>query len=96
VAGAPVLEASGLTPAAARLRAGQPVELEPARLRIDIQGIPVFAGVPVDFDAADLSRRMRDDEVLVRVDLGVGNGSGEAFGCDLSERYVIENSEYST
>ena len=96
VAGAPVLEASGLTPAAARLRAGQPVELEPARLRIDIQGIPVFAGVPVDFDAADLSQRMRDDEVLVRVDLGVGNGSGEAFGCDLSERYVIENSEYST
>ena len=26
----------------------------------------------------------------------IGAGTGEAFGCDLSEEYVIENSEYST
>ena len=39
---------------------------------------------------------MAADEVLVRVDVGQGTGSGEAFGCDLSEEYVIENSEYST
>ena len=35
-------------------------------------------------------------EVLVRVDLGLGDGSGEAFGCDLTEAYVVENSAYST
>ena len=34
--------------------------------------------------------------ILDGVDLGVGEGTGEAFGCDLTEQYVIENSEYST
>jgi glutamate N-acetyltransferase/amino-acid N-acetyltransferase len=96
IAAAAVLEAAGLAPAEARRRAGQPVELDPDRLRIDIEGVPVFAGLPVAFDAAELSRRMRAGEVLIRVDLGVGDGSGEAFGCDLTERYVVENSAYST
>ena len=35
-------------------------------------------------------------ELLIRLDLGLGDGSGEAFGCDLTETYVIENSEYTT
>ena len=39
---------------------------------------------------------MAAPEVLVRVDLDSGNGIGEAFGCDLTEDYVRENSEYST
>ena len=96
VAPVAVLEAAGLDAAAARGRAGQAVELDPDRLRIDIEGTPVFAGVPVPFDEADLSARMRAAEVLIRVDLGVGGGTGEAFGCDLTEQYVSENSEYST
>ena len=90
------LEAAGLEPDAARARAGQPVELDPDRLQIDIEGIPVFAGLPLAYDESALSGRMRDGEVLIRVDLGVGHGSGEAFGCDLTCEYVIENSEYST
>jgi glutamate N-acetyltransferase/amino-acid N-acetyltransferase len=39
---------------------------------------------------------MTADEVLIRLDLGLGEGTGEAFGCDLTEEYVRENSEYST
>ena len=96
VAPAQILEAAGVGPAQARERAGQPVELDPDRLQIDIEGVPVFAGVPLDFDEATLSQHMRGGEVLIRVDLGVGDGTGEAFGCDLTEQYVIENSEYST
>ena len=96
IAPAPVLEAAGLPAQAARARAGAPVELDPDRLQIDIEGTPVFAGVPVDYDEPALSARMRGGEVVIRVDLGVGEGTGEAFGCDLTEQYVIENSEYST
>lgn len=96
VASAAVLEAAGLDEPTARARAGQPVELDPARLRIDIEGVPVFAGVAVPFDEPALRERMRGGEVLIRIDLGVGDGLGEAFGCDLTEQYVIENSEYST
>jgi glutamate N-acetyltransferase/amino-acid N-acetyltransferase len=96
VASAAVLEAAGVDPATAADRAGQPVPLEPEHLQVDLQGVPVFAGTPVPFDAADLSRRLRGGEVSIRVDLGMGNGTGEAFGCDLTEAYVIENSAYST
>ena len=96
VASAVILEAAGLDAADARDRAGQHVEIDPDRLRIDIDGTPVFAGVPVDYDEAALSARMREGEVVIRVDLGLGAGTGEAFGCDLTEEYVIENSEYST
>jgi glutamate N-acetyltransferase / amino-acid N-acetyltransferase len=34
--------------------------------------------------------------VPLRVDLGVGEGVGEAWGCDLSAEYVAINSEYAT
>ena len=39
---------------------------------------------------------MNAPELLVRLDLGLGDGQGEGFGCDLTETYVIENSEYTT
>jgi glutamate N-acetyltransferase/amino-acid N-acetyltransferase len=39
---------------------------------------------------------MTAGEVLIRLDLGVGDGTGEAFGCDLTEAYVRENAEYTT
>ena len=35
-------------------------------------------------------------ELVIGLDLGEGDGRGEAFGCDLTETYVIENSEYTT
>jgi glutamate N-acetyltransferase/amino-acid N-acetyltransferase len=39
---------------------------------------------------------MHGDEVTMRVDLGLGSGSARAWGCDLTEDYVVENSAYST
>jgi glutamate N-acetyltransferase/amino-acid N-acetyltransferase len=91
-----VLLAGGLEADAARSRAGRPVELDGARLRIDLCGVPVFAGAPLPFDVPAVSAAMRAAEVAIRVDLGLGDGTGEAFGCDLTEAYVIENSAYST
>jgi glutamate N-acetyltransferase/amino-acid N-acetyltransferase len=93
---AAVLEAAGLDGQAARERAGQPVELDAAVLRVEIEDVPVYAGAPLPFDAADLRIRLRADEVRIELDLGQGDGWGEAFGCDLSEAYVVENSAYST
>jgi glutamate N-acetyltransferase/amino-acid N-acetyltransferase len=95
-ASAEVLEAAGLPRGMARSRAGQPVELDAERLRIELAGVPVFAAEPLPYDETDLRGRMRADEVLIGLDLGLGEGHGEAFGCDLTETYVTENSEYST
>jgi N-acetylglutamate synthase/N-acetylornithine aminotransferase len=39
---------------------------------------------------------MDGPELMLELDLGLGDGSGEAFGCDLTEQYVLENSEYTT
>jgi glutamate N-acetyltransferase/amino-acid N-acetyltransferase len=99
VAGRAVLEAAGLDPATASSRAGQPAVLDPGRLRISIAGHRVFDGTqggPLDFDRAAARAAMDADELVIELDLGLGDGTGEAFGCDLTEAYVIENSEYTT
>jgi glutamate N-acetyltransferase/amino-acid N-acetyltransferase len=44
----------------------------------------------------DARAQMKGSEVRVRVDLGLGSGSARAWGCDLTEAYVVENSAYST
>ncbi len=99
LADAAVLEAAGVARDEALTRAGTPAQVDPARLRIAIVGHAVFdgtAGGPLEFDRADARARMDAPEILIRLDLGLGQGSGEAFGCDLTEAYVIENSEYTT
>jgi glutamate N-acetyltransferase/amino-acid N-acetyltransferase len=93
---AAVLEGAGLEGPAAARRAGQPVPLVPDRLRIEIEGVAVFDGAPLPYDDAGLRARMRRGEVRIELDLGEGEGRGEAFGCDLTEAYVVENSAYST
>jgi len=95
----PVLAAAGMPPEKAFMRGGTPVSLDPARLRIAIAGHLVFdgaAGGPEAFDRAAARAAMQGDEITIRLDLGLGAGAGEAFGCDLTEAYVVENSEYTT
>jgi len=94
-----VLTASGLDPDEAARRSGSPARLDPAGLRIAIAGHLVYdgpAGGPVAFDRAGARSAMDGPETLIRLDLGLGDGTGEAFGCDLTEEYVRENSEYTT
>lgn len=80
----------------ALLSDGSPVAIEPDLLQIAIAGTLVFDGQPVPFERDAVRGAMDGDELLIRLDLGVGAGFGEAFGCDLTEQYVVENSEYST
>jgi len=99
VAGRAVLEAAGIGSDSAAARAGQPATLDPDRLRISIAGHLVFDGArggPLDFDRAAARAAMDAPELVIELDLGLGDGTGEAFGCDLTEAYVIENSEYTT
>jgi glutamate N-acetyltransferase/amino-acid N-acetyltransferase len=91
-----VLAAAGLAPAEAAARAGRAVRVEPDRLQITVAGHPVYRGGPVPFDRDAARAAMAAGEVLVRLDLGLGDGVGEAFGCDLTEEYVRENAEYTT
>ena len=99
VAEAAILEAAGLPADEAAARAGQPAAVDPEKLRIAIAGHLVYDGAlggPTGVDKAAARESMAGEEVLVRLDLGFGTGTGEAFGCPLTEAYVKENAEYTT
>jgi glutamate N-acetyltransferase/amino-acid N-acetyltransferase len=91
-----LLEAAGLHPIEAAPRSGRAPGLDLDRLRIAIAGTLVFDGAPVPFDRDAVRKAMDAPEVLIRLHLALGDGLGEAFGCDLTEQYVIENAEYTT
>ncbi len=94
-----LLEMAGLGHEAACARAGGSPRIDPDLLRISVAGTVVFdgaAGGPVAFDRDAVRASMMAPEVPVRLELKLGEGRGEAFGCDLSQQYVIENSEYTT
>ena len=99
VAEAAILEAAGLSRAEAAARAAQPARVDPALLRIAIAGLVAYdgaAGGPTGIDKTAAREAMATEDVLVRLDLGLGTGAGEAFGCPLTEGYVRENSEYTS
>ena len=62
-------------------------------------------GQPQDFDRAAASdylkqaaegAYLKEDTVLIAVEIGVGSGTGTAWGCDLTYKYVEINAEYTT
>jgi glutamate N-acetyltransferase / amino-acid N-acetyltransferase len=53
-------------------------------------------GVATSATKDEARAEMTGRDVTFRVDLGLGDGSATAWGCDLTEGYVVENSAYST
>ncbi len=54
------------------------------------------AGMPLPFDKKTVSALLNNDEVKLRVELNLDSASAMAWGCDLSEEYVVINAEYTT
>ncbi len=81
---------------AAAGRAGVP--FDPASASASIAGIEVYrAGVPTDFNAAEVSDAMKMPDVLIEVNLGDPAGGAFTFyTCDFSYDYVRINAEYTT
>lgn len=71
-----------------------PVEIDPEKVSITINGVTLFAKgtTAADRSAADLSGR----DIKIVVDLGLGDGEATIFTTDLSHAYVEENSAYSS
>ena len=80
--------------AAAAGRSG--ARLDPDQLRVRIGALTVYDGAPLAFDERAASRALRGRIVEIGLDLRLGDGSGMAWGCDLSAEYVAINSEYRT
>ena len=76
-------------------RAGVAFELQ--RAAVTIGPIVLFKdGRPYDEAAPEAANYLKNDELTVSVDLGVGSASSTVWTCDLSAEYVKINAEYRT
>ena len=74
------------------------VDVRPERMRIEIGGVPVFAGgVRVaGYDERAAHQAMLAREYTIAIDLGTGGEGCRFVTCDLTEEYVRINADYST
>ncbi len=73
------------------------VPLRPERVRIAFGDIPLYDGRDLGPEPlARLSDYLKGDRVVIRVDLGLGEGRATVWGCDLSPEYVHINGDYTT
>jgi glutamate N-acetyltransferase / amino-acid N-acetyltransferase len=74
------------------------VALDPAKVDIDLQGVPVCrSGVAADFSEPDLKKKLDEPECVIRLVLqGRGTGSARFWTCDLTEKYIEINASYRT
>jgi len=76
-------------------RAG--VEFELSRAAVTIGTIALFKdGRPHDEAAPEAAEYLKNDDIVVSVNLGAGSASSTVWTCDLSAEYVRINAEYRT
>ncbi len=62
-----------------------------------VNGVCIMeAGKPIPFHRDSVVALMKRPEVTFRLQLNLGDGEATAWGCDLTEEYVIINSAYTT
>ena len=73
------------------------VELNESTTNLYINDILIFAkGMPTQSDLNKLSTSMKNTDIHIRLELGLGNCSDTVWTCDLSHEYVTINAEYHT
>jgi len=76
-------------------RSGAAAEEE--KVDLFINGVCIMeAGKPIPFHRDAVVSLMKQPEVTFRLQLNLGDGEATAWGCDLTEEYVIINSAYTT
>jgi len=77
-------------------------ELEQARLSLSFSGgedkveLVEFGEISESSDLALLKKIMANDEIVITLDLNMGEEHATAWGCDLTYDYVRINAEYTT
>jgi glutamate N-acetyltransferase/amino-acid N-acetyltransferase len=75
-------------------KAGEPADRD--RLTIAMGGVVIARDgqrVP-DYDEAPVARHMKEAEIAIAVDLGVGRGQAVVWTCDLTHGYISINADY--
>ena len=72
-------------------------KLDARQTTVSLQGVLLFdKGMVLPFDERDVHEKMKQDEVRIEIDLGLGDGRATAWGCDLTTDYVHINADYRT
>ncbi|MBO4853278.1 MAG: bifunctional glutamate N-acetyltransferase/amino-acid acetyltransferase ArgJ [Schwartzia sp.] len=73
------------------------VPMEPEKTVVKFGGIPVYAnGVGAAFDEKALRKVMEEHDIVIDVELGLGDAEATIWSCDFSYEYVKINGEYHT
>lgn len=71
--------------------------MEESHTSLTLQGFKLFDhGLGVPFDEKAVSDRLGEPEIRIEIDLGLGEHSATAWGCDLTTGYVHINADYRT
>ncbi len=76
---------------------GQSADFEVPDIALEIQNeLVLHHSTPVAFDSAWLSEKLKEDKIFIKADLNAGKGTGKAWGCDLTYKYVEINALYTS
>lgn len=75
-------------------KAGEPADRDQLAIWFgDIQVAANGERAP-NYDESIASRYMKRDEILIRADVGLGNGKARVWTCDLTKEYIAINADY--
>ena len=73
------------------------VHVVPEKISIKFGELTVYdKGLVTKFDADAMKKVLAEHDIVVDIELGLGDAQATIYTCDLSYRYVAINSEYST
>ncbi len=73
------------------------IPLDESKIDVYVNDIQIVAdGRAIAYNIQSVVMALGEDTVRLRVALNVGDGYGQAWGCDLTEEYVVFNSAYTT
>lgn len=71
-------------------------DIHPDRVVIRFGDMEAYPALPGPDGLSHLAALMAADHVDIEVDLGIASGQATVYGCDLSDRYVRINADYTT
>ena len=69
----------------------------PEKTVIKFGGVPVYAnGLGAEFNEDDIHKVMAEHDIVIDVEMGMGDAKATVWSCDFSYEYVKINGEYHT
>ncbi len=73
------------------------IPMVPEKIVIKFGGVPVYAnGLGAEFNEDDIHKVMAEHDIVIDVEMGMGDAKATVWSCDFSYEYVKINGEYHT